>query len=254
MSQPKQSLEQREPVREIRGVAVPFGYSSVDTDAIFPVSGEAIADEHGFGAALFARWRSDPGFILNREIFQGASILVADADFGIGSSRETAVWALRGAGFRAILAPSFGDIFRSNCVRNGVLTAVITETVRERLHGYLEAAPGAELTVDLIACTVTAAGGAATDGTAADGTAADGTAPDSSFSEPVRIDGFARRCLVDGIDEFDLLAGYRQRTDQVLNATGPWVPDTRRLAQDHPRQAADDRSSRTGAADDRSSR
>ena len=234
---------------EIRGVAVPFGYSSVDTDAIFPVSGEAIADEHGFGAALFARWRSDPGFILNREIFQGAPILVADADFGIGSSRETAVWALRGAGFRAILAPSFGDIFRSNCVRNGVLTAVITETVRERLHAYLEAAPGAELTVDLIACTVTATGGAATDG-AADGADADA---DGSFSEPVRIDGFARRCLVDGIDEFDLLAGYQQRTDQVLNATGPWIPDTRRLAQDHASQA-DDRSSRTGAADDRSSR
>ena len=236
-----------QPVREIRGVAVPFGYSSVDTDAIFPVSGEAIADEHGFGAALFARWRSDPGFILNREIFQSATILVADADFGIGSSRETAVWALRGAGFRAILAPSFGDIFRSNCVRNGVLTAVLTETVRERLHGYLEAAPGAELTVDLIACTVTATGGAVTDGAAAD-------AADTSFSEPVRIDGFARRCLVDGIDEFDLLVGYQQRTDQVLNATGGWVPDTRRLAQDHPRQAADDRSSRTGAADDRSSR
>jgi 3-isopropylmalate/(R)-2-methylmalate dehydratase small subunit len=240
MSRPEQSPEQREPVREIRGVAVPFGYSSVDTDAIFPVSGEAIADEQGFGAALFARWRSDPGFILNREIFQGAPILVADADFGIGSSRETAVWALRGAGFRAILAPSFGDIFRSNCVRNGVLTAVITGTVRERLHGYLEAAPGAELTVDLIACTVTAAGGAVTNG------AVDA---DASFCEPVRIDGFARRCLVDGIDEFDLLTSYQQRTDQVLDATGPWVPDTRHLAQDHPRQAEI-----TGAADDRSSR
>jgi 3-isopropylmalate/(R)-2-methylmalate dehydratase small subunit len=199
---------QRKPIREIRGVAVPFGYASVDTDAIFPVSGEAIADEHGFGAALFARWRGEPGFILNREIFRGAPILVAGADFGIGSSRETAVWALAGAGFRAILAPSLGDIFRSNCVRNGVLTALIAEAARARLHSYLEAAPGAELIVDLIAGTVTAVG---------------------SFTEPVRIDGFARRCLVDGIDEFDLLAGYQERTDQLLDAAGAWVPDTRVL-------------------------
>jgi 3-isopropylmalate/(R)-2-methylmalate dehydratase small subunit len=197
---------------------VPLRYSSVDTDAIFPVSGEAIADESGFGAALFARWRTDPGFILNREIFQGAPILVAGADFGIGSSRETAVWALRGAGFRAILAPSFGDIFRSNCVRNGILTAVIAETLRERLHDYLERTPGAELIVDVVARTVAAA--------------------DGSLAGPVGIDGFARHCLVAGIDEFGLLAGYQRRIDQVLDATGPWVPDTRRLAQDSPREAA----------------
>jgi 3-isopropylmalate/(R)-2-methylmalate dehydratase small subunit len=194
-------------VSKIRGVAVPFGYSSVDTDAMFPVSGEAIAAEHGFGAALFSRWRSDPGFILNEPVYADARILVADADFGIGSSRETAVWALKGAGFLAVLAPSFGDIFRANCVRNGVLAAVINPAARERVHGYLLARPGAELAVDVVA----------------------GTVSGDAFTEELRIDGFARHCLVAGIDEFGLLAGYQPRIDRVLAAAGPLAPDTRQV-------------------------
>jgi 3-isopropylmalate/(R)-2-methylmalate dehydratase small subunit len=186
----------------IKGVAVPFGYSSVDTDALAPVSGEPIAAEHGWGAALFHRWRADPDFILNDPVYQGASILVADADFGIGSSRETAVWALAGAGFRAVLAPSFGDIFRSNCVRNGVLTAVIAPEARQRVHDYLRASPGAELSIDLTAALV------------------------EPLREPIQIDGFARRVLADGIDELELLLELTGRTDIVLRP----VPDTRSVA------------------------
>jgi 3-isopropylmalate/(R)-2-methylmalate dehydratase small subunit len=193
-------------ISQIRGVAVPFGYSGVDTDAMFPVSGEPVADEHGFGAALFWRWRADPDFILNDPVYAGARILVADADFGIGSSRETAVWALAGAGFRAVLAPSFGDIFRANCVRNGVLAAVVDPAARERLHAYLAARPGAELTVDIVAGTVAPA--------------------DGSFAEPLGIDGFARHCLISGIDEFGLLAGYQQAIDEVLATAVPVPPDT----------------------------
>jgi 3-isopropylmalate/(R)-2-methylmalate dehydratase small subunit len=183
----------------ISGVAVPFGYSSVDTDAMFPVSGESAAAERGWGAALFSRWRADPSFILNDPVYSGATILVADSDFGIGSSRETAVWALAGAGFRAVLAPSFGDIFRSNCVRNGVLTAVIDPGARQRVHDYLVAHPGAQLTIDVAGSMVEPVG------------------------EPVRIDGFARRVLLDGIDEFSLLLTLADRTDAAL---GP-APDTR---------------------------
>jgi 3-isopropylmalate/(R)-2-methylmalate dehydratase small subunit len=193
-------------ISQIRGVAVPFGYSGVDTDAMFPVSGEPIAEERGFGAALFWRWRADPGFVLNDPVYADARILVADADFGIGSSRETAVWALAGAGFRAVLAPSFGDIFRANCVRNGVLAAVIDPAARERVHAYLTAHPGAELIADIVAGTVTPAGGA--------------------FTETLGIDGFARHCLVSGVDEFGLLASYQERTDQVLAAAGPPPPRT----------------------------
>jgi 3-isopropylmalate/(R)-2-methylmalate dehydratase small subunit len=190
----------------IKGVAVPFGYSSVDTDAMFPVSGEQTAAAHGWGAALFHRWRADPAFVLNQPVYQAATILVADADFGIGSSRETAVWALAGAGFRAVLAPSFGDIFRSNCVRNGVLTAVIDPAARLRVHEYLVAHPGAELTIDVAAATVESAG-------------------EPAVREPVTIDGFARRVLVDRIDEFSLLLGLAERTDATLRP----VPDTRSM-------------------------
>jgi 3-isopropylmalate/(R)-2-methylmalate dehydratase small subunit len=186
----------------IKGVAVPFGYSGVDTDAMAPVSGEPVAAERGWGAALFHRWRADQAFILNNPIYQHAPILVADTDFGIGSSRETAVWALVGAGFRAILAPSFGDIFRSNCVRNGLLTAVITPKARQRIHEYLLSNPGAELTVDLEDLVVEPVG------------------------VPVVVDGFARRVLVEGIDEFELLLHLADRTDTVLKAG----PDTRSVA------------------------
>jgi 3-isopropylmalate/(R)-2-methylmalate dehydratase small subunit len=186
----------------IEGVAVPFGYSSVDTDALAPVSGEPVAAEHGWGAALFHRWRADPAFILNDPVYEGAPILVAGDDFGIGSSRETAVWALAGAGFRAILAPSFGDIFRSNCVRNGVLTAVIDPAARLRIHEYLLARPGAELSIDLDDLVV------------------------EPLGEPVTVDGFARRVLVEGIDEFELLLGMAERTEAAL---GP-APDTRSVA------------------------
>jgi 3-isopropylmalate/(R)-2-methylmalate dehydratase small subunit len=205
-------------VSQIRGVAVPFGYSGVDTDAMFPVSGEPVAAERGFGAALFWRWRSDPGFILNNPLYADARILVADADFGIGSSRETAVWALAGAGFRAVLAPSFGDIFRNNCVRNQVLAAVIAPAARERLQAYLTAHPGAELVVDISAGTVTPA--------------------DRSFTETLVIDGFARHCLISGVDEFGLLAGYQDSTDRVLATAGPLPPRTREIAADQPATTA----------------
>jgi 3-isopropylmalate/(R)-2-methylmalate dehydratase small subunit len=201
-------------ISQIRGVAVPFGYSGVDTDAMFPVSGEQVAEEHGFGAALFYRWRADQDFILNDPVYAGAPILVADADFGIGSSRETAVWALAGAGFRAVLAPSFGDIFRANCVRNGVLAAVIDPAARERLHTYLADHPGAELIADIVAGTVAPA--------------------DGSFTELLGIDGFARHCLVSGVDEFGLLASYQQAIDEVLAAAGPVPPSTQSVTAGSP--------------------
>jgi 3-isopropylmalate/(R)-2-methylmalate dehydratase small subunit len=188
---------------------------------MFPVSGEAIAAEQGFGAALFARWRSDPDFILSKPVYAGARILVADTDFGIGSSRETAVWALKGAGFLAVLAPSFGDIFRSNCVRNGVLAAVIDPAARDRLHRYLTARPGAELVVDVVAGTVA--------GTVAGGGGGGGGADSATITEALAIDGFARHCLVSGIDEFGLLAGYQASIDQALATAGPLPPRTHRI-------------------------
>jgi len=202
----------------IDGPAVPFDYASVDTDAMFPVSSEDDAARYGYGAALFGRWRVDPDFILNRPEHAGATILVAGPQFGIGSSRETAVWALKGAGFQAVLAPSFGEIFRTNCVRNGVLTAVVDQPGVDRLQAWLIDHPGGELHIDLLTNTVAGLDGA--------------------VREPITVNGFARRCLVEGLDEFALLASYRDRIDHRLASTGAWAPDTSRSAAAIPEGSA----------------
>jgi 3-isopropylmalate/(R)-2-methylmalate dehydratase small subunit len=183
-----------EPVSTIIGTAVPFDYSSVDTDAIFPVSADALARREGFGRALFARWRTDPDFILNRPVYADATVLVAGPDFGVGSSRETAVWALTGAGFRAVIAPSFGDIFRANCPRNRLLAATIDAADGEKLRSLLRDKPGTTVHVDVEAGLVTAA----------------------AATYPLGIPGFARELLVRGIDEMDLLRERQQDIDELL--------------------------------------
>jgi 3-isopropylmalate/(R)-2-methylmalate dehydratase small subunit len=193
-------------VDSITGVAVPFDYAKVDTDAMFPVSSEAAAEQYGWGAALFGRWREAPDFILNHPPYAGAPILVAGPEYGIGSSRETAVWALRGAGVAAVLAPSFGEIFRSNCVRNGVLTGIVSAADRERLQAHLVANRGLEMVIDVRAETATTADGA--------------------ISIDIGVDGFARRCLVEGLDEFALLAQAKPSVEQVLSRTSTWAPNT----------------------------
>lgn len=185
-----------EPTGVVEGVAVPFDFANVDTDAIFPVSADALARREGFGRALFARWRAaDPEFVLERPAYEGASILVAGPDFGVGSSRESAVWALTGAGFRAVIAPSFGDIFRSNCARNRLLAATLDAAACAELQEELTARPGARLRIDVSEGRVTAPSG-------------------REFE--VGIGEFARACLVDGVDEYDLLARHRARIDEVL--------------------------------------
>lgn len=190
----------------ISGVAVPFDYAKVDTDAMFPVSAEDVAREEGWGAALFGRWRQAPDFILNRAPYVGAPILIAGPEFGIGSSRETAVWALVGAGVEAVLAPSFGEIFRNNCVRNALMTGVITDIDRKRLQAHLESNLGLKMSIDLRAQVATTA--------------------DGEVSVEFGLDAFARRCLVEGLDEFDLLVQARPTTERVLARTSEWLPNT----------------------------
>lgn len=198
-------------VSAIAGIAVPFDYASVDTDAMFPVSSEDDADKYGYGAALFGRWRTDPEFILNRPIYQGAAILVAGPQFGIGSSRETAVWALKGAGFRAVLAPTFGEIFRTNCIRNGVLTAILDQSDVDEIQAWLVANPGAGLSIDLVTSSVSSGPGGPT--------------------AKITINQFARKCLIEGLDEFSLLGLYRDRIEQVLAQREAWAPNTTRVVE-----------------------
>lgn len=140
------------------GTAAPLRKSDVDTDQIIPAEYLKRITRTGFEDGLFASWRADPDFVLNRPEYRGASILVAGQDFGTGSSREHAVWALRDFGFRAVLSARFGDIFRGNSLKNGLLTVIVEQPVIEQLWALVEADPSAPVTVDLVNREVRAAG------------------------------------------------------------------------------------------------
>jgi len=131
------------------GTAVPLHRSNVDTDQIIPAEYLKRITRHGFEDALFASWRKDPDFVLNRPEYQGVSILVSGPDFGTGSSREHAVWALQDFGFRVVLCSRFADIFRGNSGKGGLLTAVIPQSAIEELWEIVEADPATPITVDL---------------------------------------------------------------------------------------------------------
>ncbi len=136
-------------VRIISGTAVPLRRSDVDTDQIIPAEWLKRVERTGFGAGLFASWRDDRSFILNHERHAGATILVAGANFGVGSSREHAVWALQDYGFDAVISPRFSDIFFNNCTKNGLLPIVLDDDVVVRLHDAIEEDPTLEVTIDL---------------------------------------------------------------------------------------------------------
>ncbi|MCX6494503.1 MAG: 3-isopropylmalate dehydratase small subunit [Actinobacteria bacterium] len=129
---------------------VPLRRASVDTDQIIPAVYLKRVTKTGFEDALFASWRQDPDFVLNNPAYAGAKVLVAGSDFGCGSSREHAVWALRDYGFDVVLAPKFADIFRGNSGKQGLLTATISDADAEKLWDAIEANPGVEITVDLV--------------------------------------------------------------------------------------------------------
>lgn len=169
-----------EPFIVHEGVAVPLRMSSVDTDQIVPSRYLKNVGRSGFAEGLFAAWRGSPDFVLNQAPYAGATVLVAGTDFGIGSSREAAVWALQGNGFRCVIAPRFGDIFRTNAAKSGLLAVQLAEHDVERLWDLLEANPGASVTVDLDRCVVLAG---------------------ESFREPFVVDDYVRWQLLHGLDE-----------------------------------------------------
>lgn len=164
------------------GAAVPLRRSNVDTDQIIPAVYLKRVTRTGFEDGLFSAWREDPGFVLNDPAYAGATILVAGNEFGTGSSREHAVWALRDWGFRVVIAPRFGDIFRGNSLKQGLLTVELPIDAVEALWARSEADPAAEVTVDLAAREVRA--GASTWG--------------------FELDDFLRWRLLEGLDDIGL--------------------------------------------------
>ena len=136
-------------VRVITGTGVPLRRSDVDTDQIIPAEWLKRVERTGFEKGLFSTWRDDPSFVLNDQSYAGASVLVAGPAFGVGSSREHAVWAIQQAGFDAVIAPSFSDIFRNNCTKNGLVPAVVPAEVVEAIWSAIEADPATTIVVDM---------------------------------------------------------------------------------------------------------
>jgi 3-isopropylmalate/(R)-2-methylmalate dehydratase small subunit len=165
------------------GVGVPLRRSNVDTDQIIPAVYLKRVTRSGFEDGLFAAWRADPSFVLNRPAYAVGSVLVAGTDFGTGSSREHAVWALQNYGFKVVLAPRFGDIFRGNSGKSGLLAAQVDEKVVQRLWDLLEDQPGTTITVDLESRTVRA-----------------GEGPDA-IEDSFDIDDHTRWRLLEGLDD-----------------------------------------------------
>ena len=193
----------------LEGVAAPLDRSKVDTDQILPARFLRRPRKEGYAQFLFRDWRDDPGFVLNRDAFRAARILVADRNFGGGSSREQAPWALADYGIRCVIAADFGDIFYANALKTGVLPVVLEARVCQALRGALHARPGARMRVDLPAQAVTAPDGA---------------------TYPFAIDPFHKQCLLEGLDDVGITlqheaaiaafeSRYRHRFGWLFHAT-----------------------------------
>ena len=137
------------PVHIVQGTAVPLDRSDVDTDQIIPSDWLKRVERTGFDKGLFGEWRDDPGFVMNQEQYSGARILLGGPNFGTGSSREHAVWAIQQSGFEAVISPRFGPIFKNNCTKNGLVAVEVSNEVGEQLMRAVEADPTLELTVDV---------------------------------------------------------------------------------------------------------
>ena len=168
----------------VKGRAIPMNRADVDTDQIISKEFLKRIERTGFGPFAFDEWKKDPDFVLNNPAYEGAPIMLTGPNFGCGSSREHAPWALEDMGLRALIAPSFADIFRNNCAKVGLLTVVLPQKDIEHLMARSEELPGSELVVDLASQTVSTA--------------------DGSFSRSFEIDPFVKRCLLEGLDDVGL--------------------------------------------------
>ena len=194
------------------GIGVPLRRSNVDTDQIIPAVYLKRVTRTGFEDALFAAWRGDPSFVLNQDAYRSGSVLVAGPDFGTGSSREHAVWALKDYGFRVVLASRFADIFRGNSGKQGLLTGVISESDLESIWAAIEASPGVQMTVDLLTCT------ASIDDPS--------TGSGQHLQVPFDIDDYTRWRLLEGLDDIGLSLRNEDKIAEFEARREAWRPRT----------------------------
>ncbi len=194
-------------VRVISGTAVPLDRSDVDTDQIIPASWLKRVERTGFGVGLFSAWRENQeNFVLDRPEHAGATILIAGPNFGIGSSREHAVWALVDRGFKAVISPKFGDIFRNNSTKSGLVPVVVEPDIGQALMEAVQADPTTEITIDVETRTV--------------------SAPSVGISVGFPMDDFTRYRLLEGLDDIGLTLRH-EAAITAYEATRPaWMPVT----------------------------
>lgn len=193
-----------EPIKKHTGIGVPLRASNVDTDQIIPAVYLKRVTKTGFDDALFANWRKDEKFILNREPYSQGTVLVAGPDFGTGSSREHAVWALKDYGFRVVISDRFADIFRGNSGKQGLVAAQVTQDNVELLWKILENEPGTEVTVDLENKTVLC----------------------GSVEVPFEMDDYVRWRLMEGLDDIGLTLQQEGKISEFEKSRPAWLPKT----------------------------
>jgi 3-isopropylmalate/(R)-2-methylmalate dehydratase small subunit len=195
-----------EAVRVVQGTAVPLDRSDVDTDQIIPAEWLKRVERTGFGRGLFSTWRDERGFVLNDERYAGASILVAGPNFGTGSSREHAVWAITDYGFKAVISPRFGDIFRNNSTKNGLVPVVVPAEVGEALLRAVEADPGLEITIDVERRTL--------------------AAPAAGIECSFPLDDATRERFLEGLDDIGITLRDADAIDTFETTRPDWLPST----------------------------
>ncbi|KTR41384.1 isopropylmalate isomerase [Curtobacterium oceanosedimentum] len=193
-----------EKITTVTGIAAPLQRSNVDTDQIIPAVYLKRVTKTGFEDALFAGWRQDPDFVLNKPEYQGAQVLVAGPDFGTGSSREHAVWALRDFGFRVVVSTRFADIFKGNAGKQGLVTAIVSEPGVEALWAEIERNPGVQATVDLVTQRVSL----------------------GAVDVPFEIDAYTRWRLMEGLDDIGLTLRDESSITEFESRRSRWRPKT----------------------------
>ncbi len=195
-----------EPRRIVSGTAVPLDRSDVDTDQIIPAQWLKRVERTGFGAGLFAAWRDDPAFVLNQPRYRGATVLVAGPNFGTGSSREHAVWALEDYGFQAVVSPRFADIFRTNCTKVGLVPVQVDPGTGAALLQAVAADSGLVVTIDVARRTL--------------------SAPAAGIEAGFPLDDFTRHRLLEGLDDVDLTLRHADAIDAYERTRRAWLPVT----------------------------
>ena len=191
-----------EPVQRVSGKALPLGWDDVDTDQIVPSDALKRIERTGFGQFLFSQWREDPEFVLNKPEHEGAVVLLAGQNFGSGSSREHAPWAIQDYGFGAVIAPSFADIFKNNCAKIGLLAIELPEEAVQRLLDAVSEDPETLITVELTERTV--------------------TGPD--VRETFEMDDFTRQRLMEGLDDIGLTLGHEDDLEAYEKTRPDYLP------------------------------